>query len=235
MPKKTILVEQIMAHCTVCKKDFQSAYCPNCGQQKVDEKISPKSVFLDLLNNIYAVDKSFIANLVNLFKRPEFIVNNYLNGYRKYYFSPGKLFLLASLALVISFSFTNKHFFALNVVKPTAEVQLFLLLFFIVEFSAASKIVYRKWQKNFTEHLIINMYTVSLWAILMVPLAVVDYLYFQINWLSWFFLILYFLLILIWNAKVMGIRKIGSFVLFVFLNLLVLAVLNGALVLISMF
>jgi hypothetical protein len=211
-----------MSYCPVCKQDFDTNYCPTCGQRKTSKKVSFNTFASDLFNNIYALDKSIFSNLKLLLTKPGLIINSYIDGYRNYYASPGKLFIVASLLVAITFKFTESSFFAVKVdVENSSIAGQFLFLFiFILLLSWTSYLTYYlKWKKNFTEHVVITVYNTSLWTILFLPLVIIDrYLLSGSNYSS-LFVILYLLVIVIWNNRVFPIGVASKRVGYIILNL----------------
>lgn len=137
-----------MTYCTICKKEYSSNYCPDCGQKKLSGKVTFKTFINDIFDNIFAFDKSLYTNIKHLILNPSKIINNYLEGYRGYNSSPGKLFVLASILIAIGFSFTNLHFFNFHIVSSNLQEQFLFLFVFIFILSLLSYLVYYiKWKK----------------------------------------------------------------------------------------
>lgn len=213
-----------MVYCTVCKKEYSSNFCPDCGQRKTNEKISFVTFISDFLNNIFALDKSLFSNIKCLLSKPSVIINGYLEGYRNYYSSPGKLFILASILVAVGFSFTKGQFFIVTITENSDIQDQFLFLFiFIFLLSATSYLTYYlQWKKNFTKHVIINVYCISLWSTIFTPLSIFDYFYIQNNTISELFLVLYLFLIIIWNNRIFKINSIWIRILYIGLNITLL-------------
>ncbi|WP_074613566.1 hypothetical protein [Polaribacter dokdonensis] len=147
---------------------------------------------------------------------PRTIVSNYWNGFRKYYFTPFQFFTIASLSLLINYFFFN-NFLGLSLTVNISS-HLAILALNIVLLTLFSALVYIKFKKNIFEHLILNIYNVSLWTILFVPISIVLSLVFENTDMARFFFIPFHLLILIWNSKVFDLSSLKRF-LFVVLNL----------------
>ncbi len=214
-----------MHYCTVCKKEYASNFCPNCGQKKVSGKITFGTFLNDLFNNAFSLDKSLFANIKSLIINPHGIVNNYLNGYRGYYSSPGKLLIVASIILALGFSFTKSRFFIVHIDKSSIQEQFLFLFLFVFLLSLLSYLVYYLgWKRTFTEHIIINIYSISLWTVFFTPIAILDYLYSDSTIISKAILYLYFFLIIIWNNRVFEISPTWKRIAYIFLNVLLVGV-----------
>lgn len=191
-----------MIHCPECDTDYASNFCPSCGQKKIARKLTGLSILIDFVDAIYSLEKSFYSNIKCLILDPYTIINRYLDGYRNFYFSPGKFFVIASLCITITFLFTQSHFFLIQIKLSNIQDNLFFLFLFIFLFSISSYFVYYlKWKRSFTAHVVINIYNISLWTILLAPLSLINYLYIDTDSVTTFFTILYMALIIIWNSR----------------------------------
>lgn len=214
-----------MNYCTVCKKEYASTFCPNCGQRKVTGKITFWTFLNDLFNNMFAFDKSLFTNVKSLILNPYHIVNNYLNGYRGYYSSPGKLFVITSILLALVFSITNAHFFNIRIEKTNFQEQFQFLIIFILLLSLSSYLAYYiKWKKNLIKHIIINIYNISLWTLLFIPLAFINHLFIKNNFVSSNLVYLYILLIVIWNNRTFKINSIWKRIAYILVNLILFGI-----------
>jgi len=212
-----------MPYCSICKQNYTSRYCPDCGQVKSTSRLTVLSLLNDIFSSFFSLEKSLFSNLVTLFKRPGFIINNYLDGYRNYHYSPFKLTIITSLCIAILFLITDSRFFVLNISESSVQDQFLLLFFFVFLLSFTSHIVYYwQWKKSYLEHLIINLYSIGFWTIVFVPLALIDNLFLDSQWLSWGLTAVYFLLIIIWNSRVFDIQRPRVRFVYIVLNILVL-------------
>ena len=73
-----------------------SNFCPHCGQKVQPKKIPLKSVFEDLLSTLFNLESAWWLSLRHLFI-PGRITNNYLDGKRKRYVAPIRLFIVSVL------------------------------------------------------------------------------------------------------------------------------------------
>ncbi len=203
-------------NCSVCLNEIKENYCSNCGQYFKQSRVSFATIFGDLFDSVFSLEKSFFRNIKTGIKNPEKLASNYWNGFRKFYFSPGKFFTIASLFLLLHYLIAN-DFLGL-VVSSTISSQFVILLTNIFLLTFISWLLYLKFKKNIFEHLILNIYNVSLWTILFVPISIVLSLTVNNNVIEESFFIPYHLLIMIWNSKAFELTKIKRFV-FVTINL----------------
>ncbi len=202
--------------CSVCSNEIKGNYCSNCGQYFKDSRVTTTTILGDLFESVFSLEKSFFTNIKIGLSQPKTLVSNYWNGFRKFYFSPGKFFTIASLFLLLHYLIAN-DFLGL-VVSSTISSQFVILLTNIILLTFLSSLLYLKFKKNIFEHLILNIYNVSLWTIVFVPISVILSLSVNNNGIEELFFIPYHLLIMIWNSKAFELTKLKRFV-FVMINL----------------
>ena len=205
--------------CSVCSNEIRGSYCSNCGQYFKDSRVMSITILKDLFDNFFSLEKSFFLNIKIGLSEPKTIVLNYWKGFRKYYFSPLKFFTIASLFLLINY-FISNDFLGLAVTSNISS-HFAILLLNITILTILSFLIYFKFKKNIFEHLILNIYNVSLWTILFVPISIILSLSANNNGIAEFFLIPFHLLIMIWNSKAFELSKFSRFT-FVTINLVLL-------------
>lgn len=205
--------------CSVCSHDIKENYCSNCGQYYKATRVTIRTIFVDLFDSIFSLEKSFFINMKIALSQPKLLPTNYWNGFRKYYFSPGKFFTLASLFLLLHYSISN-NFLGL-VVSSNISSQFLILLVNIFLLTFSSSLLYIQFKKNIFEHLIMNVYNVSLCIIIFSPISIILSLTVNNNTISRYFYILYHLLVIVWNSKAFELTKFKHF-LFVTINLALL-------------
>jgi len=202
--------------CSVCSNEINEKYCSNCGQYYKNKRITSSSILGDLFDSVFSLEKSFFRNIKIGLSQPKTLVSNYWKGFRKFYYSPGKFFTIASLFLLLHYFIAN-DFFGL-VVSSTISSQFVILFSNIILLTILSSLLYLKFKKNIYEHLILNIYNVSLWTIIFVPISIISSLLINNNSIEEFFFLPYHLLIMIWNSKAFELTKFKRFV-FVTINL----------------
>lgn len=203
--------------CSVCSNEMTGNHCSNCGQYYKDRRINFSTLLEDLFGSIFSLERSFLLNVRTGLTQPKTLVLNYWNGFRKYYYSPGKFFAIASLFLVLHYSFAN-DFLGL-VITSNISTQFVILFVHIILLTPSGFLLYSQFKKNFYEHLILNMYNVSLWVIVFFPISAVLSLTINDNITEQYFYIPFHILILFWNSKVFELTRLMRFV-FVTMNLL---------------
>jgi hypothetical protein len=207
--------------CSVCTAEISENYCSKCGQYFKNERISTKSILTDLFESIFSLEKSFFKNIkIGLFK-PNILVSNYWRGFRSYYYSPSKFLVIASLFFLAQITLFN-DFFGLIVGSKVAQ-QFTLLIVIIVVLSFFSFVIYLKYKRSFYEHLILNIYNVSVWSIIFVPISIISNLLNTNKNIETGFIFLYLLLIIIWNSKIFEITKLKRYI-YIALNCILLVI-----------
>lgn len=205
--------------CSVCSNEIRKNYCSNCGQYFKDSRVTSITILWGLFDSFFSIEKSFLMNIKIGLIQPKTIVSNYWKGFRKYYFTPFQFFTIASIFLLINYFFFN-NFLGLAVTS-TISSHFAILLLNIILLTFLSALLYLKFKKNIFEHLILNIYNVSLWTIIFVPISVILSLLANDIAIAEFFFIPFHILILIWNSKAFEMNKLNRF-LFVTLNLALL-------------
>ncbi len=205
--------------CSVCSSEISENYCSKCGQYFKDERISTRSILTDLFGNIFSLEKSFFKNIKIGLLQPNILVSNYWKGFRSYYYSPSKFLVIASLFFLAQITLFN-DFFGLIVGSKVAQ-QFTLLIVIVLVLSFFSFIIYLKYKRSFYEHLILNIYNVSIWSIIFVPISIISNLLNTNKTIETGFIIIYLLLIIIWNSKIFEMTKLKRFI-YIALNCLLL-------------
>lgn len=205
--------------CSVCSNEITGKYCSECGQYYKDKRINFTGFLGDLFDGVFSLEKSFFQNIRIGLTQPETLVLNYWKGFRKFYYSPGKFFTITSLFLLLHYSLAND--FLGIVVSSNISSQFVILFINILLLTLSSFLLYLQFKKNFFEHLVLNIYNVSLWVILFFPISLVLSLSVNNNKTEQYFYILFHILVIIWNSKAFELTKTKRFI-FVIINLIML-------------
>ena len=156
--------------CSVCQSEIKEKYCPRCGQTFTNSKFKWSTLFRDLSDGLFSLERSFYSNLKLALLYPGKLVKNYWKGYRGYYYSPARFLAIAALLISINFLLGFK-FIYITVLESGLAPQFVLLLVLILLFSISSKFAYFKQAPNFLDHLVMNIYILSTWTILFFPIS----------------------------------------------------------------
>jgi len=160
-----------------------SDYCNICGAKVIRNRLTLKNLFSHFSEQFLNYDNKFIQTIYGLIKRPEVVIKSYVEGTRKKYINPVSFFAI-SLSISGLYLFFLRKFFpnAMNFsplikdefqLKLTDEITNFLLdynsLFYfaiIPLLALLSMIVFYNKKFNYTEHIVIYLYTMSLGAVI---------------------------------------------------------------------
>jgi hypothetical protein len=100
-------------HCNNCGYDFTISlqevnYCPVCGQENHNPRLTLKYYAEQLVENIFHFDSKTIRSVFTLLFKPGAVTNVYLNNRRKQYSSPFKLFFFGLVVFLFSIIFVNQ-------------------------------------------------------------------------------------------------------------------------------
>ncbi len=212
-------------NCPNCNTDFDTRFCPNCGTEHHVERLTTYSLIKDSLSTIFSVDKSFFRQMWLMLVNPGKIINDYRNGFRRYYISPLRMLFITTVFLSASFLITEGNFLGISVVlsedtKFISQGFIFFALFLpMIIISTWLTYLWKEW--NFAESTVLAIYNFSFW-ILIFSIITVPYYYFmeELGIVIQPFLIL---LILLWNTRAFE-MKIHSKVLMLILNYLIFIV-----------
>ena len=74
-------------NCKNCNKvlvDSQK-YCDECGAKIIQNRLTPKVIAAQINEQFLSIDNKLLKTFIDLFKRPEVVINGYINGTRKRY------------------------------------------------------------------------------------------------------------------------------------------------------
>ena len=85
--------------CRNCGTLAGDAYCPRCGQETTSALPSARQFLKDAAGRYVALDGRLWRTLFALFFRPGFLTREYLDGRRRSYIRPARLFLVLSIVM----------------------------------------------------------------------------------------------------------------------------------------
>ena len=95
--------------CSNCGHHFIGRICPQCGQAGTWSRYTWKQAFFNLLDIWGLGNRPVFRTLRELFYRPGYMIRDYLNGHRQFYFPPFKLVAVAVVLLVFVGWLTGIH------------------------------------------------------------------------------------------------------------------------------
>lgn len=83
--------------CKNCQKTLVELqkYCDNCGAKVIRNRLTPKVILNQINEQFFSLDNRLLRTFIDLFKKPEAVINSYVNGTRKKYTDTLQYFGLA--------------------------------------------------------------------------------------------------------------------------------------------
>ncbi len=187
--------------CSVCNTRIKVNYCEKCGQKYNHKRLSLKTLFSDVFSSLTDVEKNVFINIYNLVRFPKKVIENYFNGYRGHYYSPGRmLFYFITIAGISSLLLDNTLFgITFQSDGVLSESLAFAIVYFPV-LSLSSYLTYRRYKKNYLEHIASTIYLISTFGIIILFIENI-FIYFSISTTqnsNWIFVLTVF--VLLWNS-----------------------------------
>lgn len=167
-------------NCKNCHTPLSSEdmYCNTCGAKVIRNKLTLKNLFSDFIETYLNYDNKFIQTFINLFKKPEDVIGNYIDGTRKKYVNVISYFTIAITFTGLEYFIVNRFFpdfldlsylsqkgleqLSNSILHNVQENQSFVLMLFVPLYAFMAKLVFLNIKKfNYTEHLVIFMYIIA--------------------------------------------------------------------------
>ncbi|SCX88043.1 Protein of unknown function [Nonlabens sp. Hel1_33_55] len=174
-------------------------HCASCGAKWLENRITMRQVAADFSDMYLGFDTKFVHTYYDLFKKPEAVINGYLNGRRVYYMDAVRYLLLAlfitgiyvfvikqtnvmdeymkvsGIQDSIAFSNMSPEQIEQQMAFSSAfmDYQGIILLLTIPLLAIAGRITF--WGKkhfNFTEHVVFFLYTYGHMVIVTTPISI---------------------------------------------------------------
>ena len=169
--------------CVNCGAGQLAAYCAECGQPTVRERVTMGGLARRVATDVFDVDRGLLHTAISLFRRPGEAARDYVRGRTVPYASPLKFFVisvtLAQLAIVFSgqdaemaAGFDHGMTVDGTAASPATVTQretmtvlgqylALLVAPSVAVLAAAQRLVYRRSGHNYAEHLIFALYAES--------------------------------------------------------------------------
>lgn len=192
----------------------QDDYCKSCGGKVIRKRLSFKNLFEHLSETFFNYDNKLLRTFVQLFKNSEDVIVGYINGVRKRYINPisffGLALTLSGLSVFILKKFYIEHLdfshlfegvkASQDIFNATSgnilEYNSLFYSFLIPLMALVSRVIFLDKKFNFTEHIIIYLYSMSLLSIISVIIGQIvlflvpsNYLLFSMS--SWLIMLVY--------------------------------------------
>lgn len=200
--------------CSNCKTEIADVFCPHCGQKYIRRGLKIREIVEDYWDNLLSLDISLWLNIKYLILNPGFIVHNYWRGFRNFFISPNKLLVISAFFLGINLVISNNSFLGINITAKNFSAQIGFLIIIIPLLTISSYIAYLKHKQSLLEHLVLNMYSLGVWLIIFSTVSLVVY-YFKLQFLRTPLLLLFLILIFIWNSRSFNTKILSRIISFI--------------------
>lgn len=184
-----------MITCLNCEHQFNSPFCPQCGQKASTGRITYQSLLSGVVNSFVKIEKGLIYTFKQLSIAPHKTINGYVKGRRKNIFHPLSYMIIASSFYILAgqyigqepmrslektgMSYQNNFDEKPALGKASYTVGLYfgrytkyIWIFMVPALSLVTVLFFGKY--NYPEHLTINSFIMghsTLFGILIEPIA----------------------------------------------------------------
>lgn len=171
--------------------DPNDKYCKHCGNKVVSKRLTVKNIAIDINQQFFNYDNKLLVTFLDLFKKPEVVIDSFLAGNRKRYVN-----VISYLALSLTLSglqlFITQKFFPETIdgfkqedkgdniqFDLSLDMEGFMDYFGIVmiiflPFAAfGTYALLFKRRHNYAEHIILNMYLTAQYTIMLFILTLI--------------------------------------------------------------
>jgi hypothetical protein len=106
-----LLLPPMTTLCKNCQEPVTRNFCGNCGQKASVHRISIPELLHDLPRILFNIDKGFLFNFFQFFRRPGQAITDYLSGKRIPFFHPISYLIIALLLNYVIVVLVDLHFF----------------------------------------------------------------------------------------------------------------------------
>ncbi len=177
-------------NCKNCEISLSEAndFCKSCRAKVIRNRLTLKNLFAHITETFFNYDNKLLKTILHLFTKPDYVIDSYVNGVRKKYINPISFFGLALTLTGFSIFIIGKFYkqylnfsdifgenkmysneFSKNWMENSADFSLeyssLMFTLMIPSFALISWIVFLNKRYNLTEHIIIYLYSMSLYSI----------------------------------------------------------------------
>ncbi len=130
--------------CTACHKNLKAEqnYCVHCGQKIGKKRITLWSIIADTFSNYFSFERSGLATDYKVIRHTEFMVQNYYNGNKGYFASPGKLVIFSIILIALHLTFVNDKILEASFDIRGVNKEYAFFLFHFILFTIISQLTF---------------------------------------------------------------------------------------------
>lgn len=98
--------------CKNCFNEFEDSqnYCPQCGAKHIRNRLKPVVLIQQINEQFLSLDNKLLKTFIDLFRKPEQVINGYIDGTRKKYIDVLQYFAIALTLVGIQVFLMNSFF-----------------------------------------------------------------------------------------------------------------------------
>lgn len=167
------------------RTDFN--YCPVCGAKVIQNRITFRNLIFDITERYFNLDNSIVRTFVQLFTKPEVVIESYLGGVRRKYLNPisylgialtlsGLLLFLMSHGLANNLDFdlfdqgTNPEL-TKKIMPVVYDFSTFIFILYIPIFGLSALLSFNKKSFYFSEYIVAFVYILAHYSIVSFPIS----------------------------------------------------------------
>ncbi len=169
-------------NCKNCNTPQRTDYkfCPACGAKVVVKRLTFRNLAYDITERVFNVDSTFFRTFIQLFKRPEEVIDSYVQGVRRRFLNPishlGIALTLSGLTIFIMKKVMTPEMFnsyggnlpeeaASKIYEAIFDYSSLFFLVYIPVFALAGYLTFNKKDYYFSEYIIAFIYIMAQWSI----------------------------------------------------------------------
>jgi hypothetical protein len=230
--------------CKNCGTSLQGPFCHACGQEYITERFTVRSLLTGFVANIFNIEKGFFHTTLELIRRPEKVLADYLDRNTIHYYHPVRfavVWLAISVILTLYFGIYDgmmeqvlETYRNMGLVdSPETELRmrttmdymknfLNIVPFFVIPFNSlfSWKMLHKR-PLNYAEHLVMNTYLMGLATCIgMIPLAVYILIPQTVSWSFMISFALFMILYILVGKRFFQYSTIGALIRGIFIPIL---------------
>lgn len=154
--------------CSACGNKVTTPYCGKCGQKVGNKPISVWHIISDFFSNYLSLERSGLATMLLLIRKPRFVIDNYYLGNKGYYSSPGKLLIFSVVVFALHLALSSKTIFGLTIQVQSLNTEYAYWILLIPVLTIISQLVFVRQGFKPARHLITITYLATTFSILVI-------------------------------------------------------------------
>ena len=163
------------------------SFCPNCGAKVIQNRLTLKNLSLDIAERAFDIDNTFIRTFLQLFLRPDEVIDSYVQGIRRRYMNPigyfGIAITLSGILLLLMRRFFRDRIdldvfgqganpeVMNRVMNIMFDMNTLIFIIYVPIFALSGWLTFNRKKYNHTEYSVFYIYVLAQWSILIFPIS----------------------------------------------------------------